>query len=59
MSQGGGWDGDPDEDGYGQDDPRAALPDRIGRPKKSPSAFRTSRSTCSGSGKPGSPRSSR
>ena len=42
MSQGGGWESDPDEDGYGQDDePRDALPDRGGRPKKSPSAFRT------------------
>ena len=42
MSQGGGWEPDPDEDGYGQDDePRDALPDRSGRPKKSPSAFRT------------------
>ncbi len=43
MSQGGGWDPDPDEDGYGQDDePRDhPSPDRAGRLKKSPSAFRT------------------
>ncbi len=42
MSQGSGWEADPDEDGFGQDEePRDASQDRIGRPKKSPSAFRT------------------
>ncbi len=42
MSQGGGWDPDADEDGFGQDDePRDPSPDRSGRLKKSPSAFRT------------------
>ncbi len=42
MTQTGGWEPDPDEDGFGQDDEaRDALPDRAGRLKKSPSAFRT------------------
>ena len=42
MSQGSGWGSEPDEEGFGQDEePRDASPDRIGRPKKSPSAFRT------------------
>ncbi len=42
MSQGSGWESEPDEDRFGQDEEsRDASPDRIGRPKKSPSAFRT------------------
>ena len=43
MTAGGGWDTDPEEEeGYGQEDEaRDPAADRPGRPKKSPSAFRT------------------